>query len=122
MKYINNPANKIAPVIAIHLKKRIIRNNEKIIDKIKNRNKAKDIYFPKIIFVELTGFVNNKIIVFHSISLYKSWLPINNDITSQKNSIIQSQKSNKTFHSQTRDNEDMKYIAPNKIREKKEIR
>lgn len=87
-----------------------------------NKNKENDINFQNINFVAFIGFVNNKIIVFHSISLYINWLQINIVIISQNTSMIHNQKSNKTLDSQTIDSVDINQVAPNKIKTNREIK
>lgn len=88
-----NKVHKIKFVISIFLKKSKLKkiiHSIKIIKKIAKENHKN---FHKIKSFLQIGLLKIRKIVFHSISLKSNWLQINKIEISQKNSIIDNQKS-----------------------------
>lgn len=91
--------NTIKDSISIHLKYKTNKYNIDCKKTIKNITSPNQKNFHKINSYLLIGFDNIKNIVFHSISLNKSWLQTNKTQINQKISIIAIQKSVITFWS-----------------------
>lgn len=91
--------NIISGVISIHLKNKTHKYKTDCKNTIKDITNESHTNFHKINSYLLIGFDNIKNIVFHSISLNKSWLQTNKTHISQNISIIEIPKSTITLSS-----------------------